>query len=391
MSKQTKILALIVSFALLMGLTAGCGKSPTTSSNTIKIGGLFELTGGVATFGTSEYNGTKMYIDEVNKNGGVLGKQIELLKADNKSASDESINQATKLIVQDKVVAILGPVTSTNTKAASSVAIQNKIPLLTPSATATDITVDPNTNKVKQEIFRACFIDPYQGSVMAQFAVNKLNAKTAVIYIDDKSDYSKGLAQNFKEQFEKLGGKVVDTEAYVAGDQDFKVTLTKIKGLNPDIIYIPGYYQETGKIAKQARDMGINVPLLGGDGWDSPDLVKIAGEQALNNIYYSNHFISTDPDKAVQDFRNKYKQIYGIEPDALAALAYDAAGMLVQAIKNENSAEPAKIIDGLSKLKDYKGITGMITINEQHNPVKQAVIIELKNGQQNFVEKVSAQ
>ncbi|SNX53632.1 ABC transporter substrate-binding protein [Thermoanaerobacterium sp. RBIITD] len=392
MSKSVKFTSVII-VLMIVALFSGCTKNSSTSasSDTIKVGALFELTGGVATFGTSSYNGAKLYMDEINKSGGVLGKKIDLLKADNKSQSDESINQATKLIQQDKVIAILGPVTSTNVKAASSVAMQNHIPLITGSGTAVDVTVDPNTKKVKKEIFRACFIDPYQGSVMAQFATKKLNAKTAVVYIDDKSDYSKGLAQSFKEQFEKLGGKVIDTEAYVAGDQDFKATLTKIKGLNPDVIFVPGYYQETGKITKQARDMGITAAFLGGDGWDSPDLVKIAGESALNNVFFSNHFINTDPDKTVQDFKKKYTEAYGIEPDALAALAYDTAGMLVQAIKDANSAEPAKIIEALSKLKDFKGVTGTITINSEHNPVKSAVIIELKDGKQNFVEKVAAQ
>ncbi|WHE07752.1 ABC transporter substrate-binding protein [Thermoanaerobacterium thermosaccharolyticum] len=393
MSKSFKFTSFIIAVLMVAVIFSGCTKSNSTSasSDTIKVGALFELTGSVATYGTSALNGAKLYIDEVNKNGGVLGKKIVLVKADNKSQTDESINQATKLIQQDKVIAILGPSTSTNTIAASSVAVQNHIPLITGFATAVSVTVDPNTNKVKNEIFRACFIDPYQGSVMAQFASEKLNAKTAVVYIDDKSDYSKGLAQSFKEQFEKLGGKVIDTEAYVAGDQDFKAALTKIKGLNPDVIFIPGYYQETGKIAKQARDMGINTPLLGGDGWDSPDLLKIAGASALNNVYYSNHFISTDPDPTVQDFIKKYKDAYGTEPDASAALAYDAAGMLVQAIKDANSTEPAKIIDALSKLKDFKGVTGTITINSEHNPVKSAVIIELKDGKQNLVEKVAAQ
>jgi len=393
MSKSFKFISVIIALLMIAVLFSGCTKSNSTSasSDTIKVGALFELTGGVATFGTSSYNGAKLYIDEINKNGGVLGKKIVLLKADNKSQTDESINQATKLIQQDKVIAILGPVTSTDVKAASSVAMQNHIPLITGSATAVDVTVDPITKKVKNEIFRACFIDPYQGSVMAQFASEKLNAKTAVVYIDDKSDYSKGLAQSFKEQFEKLSGKVIDTEAYVAGDQDFKAALTKIKGLNPDVIFVPGYYQETGKITKQARDMGITATFLGGDGWDSPDLVKIAGESALNNVYFSNHFINTDPDKTVQDFKKKYTETYGVEPDAMAALAYDSAGMLVQAIKDANSTEPAKIIEALSKLKNFKGVTGTITINSDHNPVKSAVIIELKDGKQNFVEKVASQ
>ncbi|MDI6603765.1 MAG: ABC transporter substrate-binding protein [Thermoanaerobacteraceae bacterium] len=393
MKKSLKYLSLFLCIVLVFSLLSGCSKNtPSTSSanDKIEVGALFELTGQVASYGTSEYNAVKLYIDDVNKNGGLLGKQIELLKADNKSASDESINQATKLIVQDKVVAILGPATTGATKAASSIAMDKKVPLITPSGTSLDVTVDPNTNKVKSEIFRACYTDPYQGKVMGEFAAKDLKAKNAILYIDDKSDYSKGLAQSFKEQFEKLGGKIIDKEAYVANDQDFKSALTKIKGLNADVIFVPGYYQDTAKIVRQAREMGINTPFLGGDGWDSPDLVKIAGASALNNVYYSNHFISSDPDKTVQDFIQKYKAAYGVEPDAFAALSYDSAGMLVQAIKNANSADPAKITDALSKLQNFIGVTGSITIDKQHNPIKQTVIIELKDGKQILKKKISA-
>ncbi len=387
--KASMLLGIVMTASLLF---SGCSKNTSaTSSDKINVGALFELTGQVASYGTSEYNAVKLYVDDVNKNGGLLGKQINLIKADNKSATDESINQATKLIVEDNVVAILGPATTGNTKAASSIALSKNIPLITPSGTSFDVTVDPNTNKVKSEIFRACYTDPYQGKVMGEFAAKDLSAKTAVIYIDDKSDYSKGLAQSFKDQFEKLGGKVIDQEAYVAGDQDFKSTLTKIKGLNADVIFIPGYYQDTAKIAKQAREMGINTPLLGGDGWDSPDLLKIAGASALNNVYYSNHFISTDPDPTVQDFIKKYKDAYGTEPDAFTALAYDSAGMLVQAIKNANSTDPAKITEALANLKNFKGVTGNISIDAQHNPIKQTVIIELKDGKQTLKKKVSAE
>ncbi|SNX53067.1 ABC transporter substrate-binding protein [Thermoanaerobacterium sp. RBIITD] len=394
MKKSFKLFSLALSGIMLVSLFSGCTKNTTASSSNskqINIGAIFELTGQVASYGTSEYNAIKLYIDDVNKSGGVLGKQINLIRADNKSASDESINQATKLTVQDKVVAILGPATTGNTKAASSIALDKKIPLITPSGTSFDVTVDSNTNKVKGEIFRTCYTDPYQGKVMGEFAAKDLNAKTAVIYIDDKSDYSKGLAKSFKEQFEKLGGKVIDQEAYVANDQDFKSTLTKIKGLNADVIFVPGYYQDTAKIARQAREMNINTPLLGGDGWDSPDLLKIAGPAALNNVYYSNHFISSDPDSTVQNFIKRYKDAYGTEPDAFAALAYDSAGMLIQAIKNANSEDPAKITDALSKLKNFKGVTGTISIDDQHNPIKQTVIVELKDGKQTLKKKISAE
>lgn len=390
MKKFIKFLSLSLCLSLILSLLSGCTKSSSgnSSGNQINVGSVFELTGKVASYGTSEYNAIKLYMDNVNKNGGVLGKKINLLKADNKSTGDETINQVTRLIVENHAVAILGPATTGNAKAATSVVMAKMIPLITPSGTSLDVTVDPNTNKVRDEIFRSCYTDPHQGTVMGEFAANDLKAKTAILYIDDSNDYSKGLAKSFKEQFEKLGGKVIGQEAYVGGDQDFNSTLTKIKGKNPDIIFIPGYYQDTAKITKQARNMGITVPLLGGDGWDSPELLNMAGPKALNNVFYSNHFISTDTDPTVQDFIKKYKAAYNNTPDAFAALGYDAAGMLVQAIKDANSTDPSKITKALTNLKNFKGVTGTISIDKEHNPIKQTVIIELKDGKQTLKKKI---
>lgn len=381
-----KIIGLAVCLAILTGALVGCGS--TADSKDIKVGGVFELTGGVASYGQSAVNGAKLAFKQVNASGGVLGKQINFIIADNKSEPSESANAVTKLITQDKVAAIMGAVASSNTLAAVQIATDNKIPLLTPTSTNPKVTVDDN-GTVKDYIFRSCFIDPFQGTVMANFATKTLKAKTAVIYVDNSSDYSKGLAQFFEENFVKSGGQVLSKEAFLQKDQDFKATLTKIKSVNPEVIYVPGYYEEVGKIVKQARELGLNAPILGGDGWDSPKLAEIAGKEVLNNSYFSNHYSTEDKDPKVTKFVEDYKAEYNQTPDALAALGYDGAMMLVDAIKRAGSAEPAKIKDALAQTKNLQLVTGLISLDANHNPIKSAVIIELKNGIQTFKEKIN--
>ena len=381
----SSVLAIVV---LLAAVLSGCGGSATKpEAKDIKIGGNLELTGGIATFGQSTANGIKLAIKELNAAGGVLGKQLTFVSADNKSEPSESTNAITKLITQDKVVTVLGAVASSNTLAASQVAQDNKVPFISTSSTNPKVTVDGG--KVKDYAFRVCFIDPFQGTVMANFASKSLKVKTAAIYIDNSSDYSKGLAQFFEESFVKSGGKIVSKEAFLQKDQDFKATLTKIKATNPEVIFVPGYYEEVGKIVKQARELGIMVPLLGGDGWDSPKLVEIAGAEALKNGFFSNHYSPEDKDPRVVKFVETYKKEYGQVPDALAALGYDAALMVADAIKRANSTEPAKIKDAIAQTKNLQGVTGMITLDANHNPVKSAVVIEMKEGKQVFKEKVN--
>lgn len=387
-TKKRKLLSLAIGLTMLAGVVAGCGGGSGADSKEIKIGGDFELTGGVASYGQSAVNGAKLAFKQVNASGGVLGKQVNFVVADNKSEPSESANAVTKLITQDKVSVILGAVASSNTLAAVQVATDNKIPFLTPTSTNPKVTVD-DSGKVKDYIFRSCFIDPFQGTVMANFAGKTLKAKTAVIYIDNSSDYSKGLAQFFEENFVKNGGSIVAKEAYLQKDQDFKATLTKIKAANADVIYVPGYYEEVGKIVKQARELGITSPILGGDGWDSPKLVEIAGKDVLNNTFFSNHYSPEDKDPAVVKFVEDYKKEYNQNPDALAALGFDAAMTVVDAIKRANSAEPAKIKDALAATKDLKLVTGLITLDASHNPIKSAVIIEMKDGKQTFKEKIN--
>lgn len=386
--KWWSLTSLAVAATMMAGLVAGCGGAPAaTESKTIKVGGNFELTGGVATFGQSAANGIKLAFKEINAGGGVLGKQLEFIAADNKSEPSESTNATTKLITQDKVVAVLGAIASTNTLAAVQVATDNKVPLLTPTSTNPKVTFD--NGKVRDYVFRSCFIDPFQGTVMASFASKSLKAKTAAIYTDNSSDYSKGLTEVFEKSFTEMGGKVVAKEAFLQKDQDFKATLTKLKAANVEVIFIPAYYEEVGRIVKQARELGITVPLLGTDGWDSPKLVEIASAAPLNNTYFSNHYSPEDKDPKVVKFVEAYKKEYNQTPDALAALGYDAALMLADAIKRAGAADPAKIKDALAATKSLQLVSGVITLDDKHNPIKSAAIIEMKDGKQIFKEKVN--
>ena len=300
-----------LAIAMSIALT-GCGggekAKPAAQTNEIKIGGNVEMTGGVANYGNQALSGMKLAFKQVNASGGVLGKKINLILADNKSEPAEAANATTKLITQDKVSIVMGPIVSSNVLATVKIAEDNKVVVMTPTGTNEKITVD--NGKVHPFAFRACFIDPFQGRVMANYATKSLKVKTAVIYIDSSSDYSKGVAAAFEETFVKNGGKIVGKEAFLQKDQDFKATLTKIKALNADIVFIPAYYEEVGKIVKQARELGINQPLLGTDGWDNPKVVEIAGAAALNNTFFSNHYSSQDSDPNVRKFIEAYKAVY---------------------------------------------------------------------------------
>ncbi|CUH96725.1 putative secreted protein [Propionispora sp. 2/2-37] len=360
-------------------LVSGCSG---TDSKEIKIGGNLEMTGNTASYGQSMANGIKLAFKEVNAAGGVLGKQISFIVADNKSEPSESANAVTKLVTQDKVALVLGAGASSNTLAGAQIAADNKVPFITPFSTNPKVTVD--NGKVNEYAFRTCFIDPFQGTVMASFAADTLKAKTAAVYIDNSSDYSKGLAQFFEESFTKKGGQIISKEAYLQKDQDFKATLTKIKAANPDVVFVPGYYEEAGKIIKQARELGITVPIIGGDGWDSTKLADIAGAEALTNTFFSNHYAADDKSPRIAKFIEAYKAEYGQIPDAPAVLGYDAAYMAVDAIKRANSADPVKIKDAIAQIKDLELVTGKITLDENHNPVKSAVVIEMKDGKQTY-------
>ncbi len=386
MFKKTKrILSGLVALSMMALLTTGCGN---TNSNEIKIGANLEMTGNTATFGQSATNGAKLAIKQVNAKGGVLGKQITLVVADNKSDTAEAANAMQKLATQDKVIASIAPIASSSVMAAAQVNESAKILGISPTASNPNVTVDPETGKVRDYLFRATFIDPFQGAVMANFAKNTLKAQKAAVYIENSSDYAKGLGKFFKETFVQNGGNIVSDEAYLAKDTDFKATLTKIKASNPDVIFVPGYYQEVGMIVKQAREIGITVPILGADGWDSAKLPEIAGAEALNNTFFSNHYSPDDNSPEIKNFVEAYKAEYGQVPDAFAALSYDATMMIIEAIKRAGVEDSVKVKDELAKTKDYQGVSGSITLDEKHNAVKGVVIIEMKNGIQAFKEKI---
>lgn len=377
-----KVLRATLPVALCAGLLVGCGSGggSETNANEIKIGINYELSGGTASYGQSSVEGITLAIDEVNAAGGVLGKTLVGVQGDNKSEPAEATSIATKLMTKDKVVAVLGPATSGNFKAQSPIAEKNKIPTISASATADDVTVD--SKGVKEYVFRLCFNDSFQGTAMATFATDNMKAKSAVIIMDSSSDYAKGLAENFTTAFEAAGSTIVDKAAYMAKDKDFNAILTKIKGQSFDIIYLPGYYEEAGLIIKQARALGITAPILGGDGFDSPTLLQLAGADALNNVYFSNHYSAIDQDPAVLKFIEDFKAKYGKEPNAFNALGYDLGKYIADAITRAGSDDPAEITKALASTTEFKGVTGTFSMDENHNPVKTISVIGLENGVQ---------
>ncbi|HHZ13357.1 MAG: ABC transporter substrate-binding protein [Caldicoprobacterales bacterium] len=382
-----RLLLIALSVLLVTALFIGCTGPGAGSDDEIRIGVNYELSGGVATYGQSSVDGIELAIKQVNEAGGIDGKKITLIKYDNKSEPQEATTLANKLIEQDKVVAILGPATSGSFMSQIPVAEKAKVPVASGSATADEVTVDESG--VKEYAFRICFNDSYQGTGMANYALNNLSKKKAVIIMDNSSDYGKGLAENFEKTFTEGGGTIVAKESFVKGDTDFNAILTSIKSEDFDVIFLPGYYEEAGLIIKQARDLGIDVPILGADGFDSPDLVKLAGEEALNDIYFSNHYSSLDKDPLVVQFIEDFKEEYGREPDAFNALGYDLAMFVVDGLKRAGKVDREALKDALASTEDFAGVTGSFSIDENHNPVKAIVVISLKDGKQHTSEKVS--
>ncbi|MBM7699870.1 ABC transporter substrate-binding protein [Kurthia huakuii] len=387
--------ALIVSSALLLGTLTACGAKDESSNSgassggdTIKVGLNLELSGNVASYGTGIAKGAELAIKEINDAGGIDGKKIETVKIDNKSENSEATSAAMKLATQEKVVAQIGSATSGNTVAAVQVANQNKMPIISPSGTSPTVTVNDD-GSVNEYAFRTCFIDPFQGKIAANFASNDLKAKNVAIFSDSSSDYAKGLAEAFKKQIEANGGKVVAEESYVAKDTDFKSTLTRLKSKNPDFIYVPGYYEEVGLIVKQARAIGIEAPMMGGDGWDSPKIVELAGADALNNTYFTNHYSAEDPDEKIQKFVKAFKAANDDKsPDAFNALGYDSVYWLKDAIERAGSTKGEDIQKALADTKDLSLVTGTFSVDKEHNTIKSATVLEFKDGKQVFKTKV---
>ncbi len=358
--------------AALVALSA-CKKN----ENVLTLGEFASLTGTTATFGQSMNDGVQLALEEVNKTGGLLGKQVEVIVEDDQSKPEEARTAVLKLIKQNQVKALIGEVASSRSLAAAPEAQKSKIPMISPAST------NPKVTEVGDYIFRACFVDTFQGSSMARFAYGDLGLRKVAILYDIKNDYSVGLMEFFEKTFKELGGEIVAKQSYSEGDIEFRAQLTDIKSADPRAIYVPGYYTEVGLIARQARDLGLNVPLLGGDGWDSPKTLEIGGA-AVEGSYYSNHYSADDPSPVVQDFIKKYQAKFGKVPDAMAVLGYDAANLLFDAIKRAGSDEGPKIRDALAATKDFQGVTGSITMDAQRNAKKKIVILKIEGGKVKF-------
>jgi branched-chain amino acid transport system substrate-binding protein len=361
-------------------LLSACSKK----QDTIKIGEYASLSGKEASLGQSSHQGTLLAIEQINAAGGVLGKQLELIVEDTQSKAGESGTAVRKLISRDKVVALLGEVASSRSLEGAPIAQASKVPMVSPAST------NPQVTEVGDYIFRVCFIDPFQGPVMAKFALNTLKAKRIAILSSSSSAYSVGLAKYFKEAFLAGGGQVVAEPKYTEGDKDFKAQLTAIKATGVDAIFSPGYYNEGALIVKQARELGITVPVFGGDSWEAEALMELGGT-AVEGAFLCSHYSPQDPSPRVQEFVAAYKARWGSDfaPDSNASLGYDSVLVLVDAIKRAGSTDRAAIRDALAATKNFPAVTGTISINEKRDASKNAVIITVKNGAFQFVESIA--
>lgn len=389
MKQKIKTLSLIFSLLLLSGLTLtlnllSCAQD---QAGVIKIGLVVPLTGDVKTFGESVKNACLLAIDEANNKGGVINKKIKFVITDDKNDPTESSNAGSKLINQDRVKAIIGSVSSKCSIPLSEICQDASVVMITPTSTNPKVTVD-EYGKRKDYVFRGCFIDPFQGAVAAKFALENLKAKKAAILYDVGNDYVKGLAEFFHASFTKGRGKINVYESYAKDDVDFSALLTKVKVDNPDVLFIPDYYNKVGLIAKQARQLGLKAILLGGDGWDSEDMVKIAGD-AIEGGYFTNHYSPEDPRPEVQEWVSKYQTKYGSRPDALGTLGYDATLLLLEAIRLAGNDKPEMVRDAMTKIKDFKCVSGSISFDENGNPMKSAVVLQYKGGAQKYVTTVN--
>jgi branched-chain amino acid transport system substrate-binding protein len=375
-------LFLLVALIVLPACQPG-GNVPA-EEETLKVGLLFPMSGDVATFGQSSYNGALLAIEDWNEQGGVMGQQIEPILEDGQCSAEAAVSAANKLIEQDGVQFIVGEVCSSASIPVSEIAVTKGVLQISGSSTNPAVTYDQETETTKETIFRACFIDPFQGKVAARFAREELNAETAAVFLDQGNDYVRGLAEVFAENFEASGGEVVVMETYTGEDTDFSAILTKVKDAEPDVLYLPDYYSTVNLIHSQAREMGIEAITMGGDGWDSAELDLEAAEGG----YYTNHYSPDDPRPVVQDWVARYEEEYGSVPDALATLAYDATSILLQAMADAESTDPAVVADAMES-GEFSVVSGDITFDEQHNPIKSAAILKVENGSAVFVDFAS--
>ena len=374
-----KINMFIVGAMMLIG---GCGKSgEMTKPETIKIGGMAPLTGALAIYGITTTNGAELAVKEINENGGILGKKIEYIMLDTKGDSTEAVMAYNKL-VDEKVAGIIGEITSKPTLAVAEVAVQDNMPLITPTGTQVDITeAGPN-------VFRVCFTNPYQGKVLAITSKERLGADTVAVMLNNSSDYSDGITKAFIEESEKLGMKVMGVEGYSDGDKDFRPQLTKLAAMNPDVVLIPEYYEQAALIATQAREVGVKSIFVGSDGWDGiAKTLDKSSYSAIENSYFTNHFSMEDQSEKIQNFLKDYRETYKEDPSAFSALGYDAIYMMKSAIEKAGTTDKQKVVDALKGI-EYDGITGYLTFDDHNNPVKAVTVLKIENGKYIFDSKV---
>lgn len=375
--KKRSLAAVMAAIVIASGM-AGCSNGG--SGDTVKIGGLAPLSGNVSVYGIATNNGVQMAVDAANKNGGVLGKQIQYICYDEKGDATEAVNAYNKLVQNDQVVALVGDVTSTPCLAVAQEAAKDNLPMISATATTADVT------KKGENIFRACFTDPYQGKVMAQYAAKKLNAKTAAILYNIADDYSLGVAEAFESEAKAAGINVVEKQGYQTNDVDFKSQLQSIKSKSPDVLFIPVYYQDVALISVQAKQLGITSTLMGVDGWDGVlDKIDKSNVDAVDGAYFCSQYSSESTDANVQNFIKEYKEKYKAEPNMFAVLGYDAMNMMIQSIKTAGTTDSDKVIDAMKGIS-FKGLTGNITFDAERNPVKSAVINTIQDGAYKFVE-----
>ncbi|WP_294707105.1 ABC transporter substrate-binding protein [uncultured Fusobacterium sp.] len=374
-----KINMFVVGAMMLIG---GCGKSGEVAKpETIKIGGMAPLTGALAIYGVTTTNGAELAVKEINENGGILGKKIEYIMLDTKGDSTEAVMAYNKL-VDEKVAGIIGEVTSKPTLAVAEVAVQDNMPLITPTGTQVDITeAGPN-------VFRVCFTNPYQGKVLAITSKERLGADTVAVMLNNSSDYSDGITKAFIEESEKLGMKVMGVEGYSDGDKDFRPQLTKLAAMNPDVVLIPEYYEQAALIATQAREVGVKSIFVGSDGWDGiAKTLDKSSYSAIENSYFTNHFSMEDQSEKIQNFLKDYRETYKEDPSAFSALGYDAIYMMKSAIEKAGTTDKQKVVDALKGI-EYDGITGYLTFDDHNNPVKAVTVLKIENGKYIFDSKV---
>ena len=357
--------------------TATSGTSASTSTADIRVGLYAALSGDQAAFGNATLQGVRLAADEINSAGGILGRKIRLVVEDDRGRADEAASVVTKLITSDNVVAVIGENSSNQSLAAAPICQSNGVPMISPSST------NPNVTKRGDYIFRVCFTDPYQGKALAAFVRNNLKLTDAAILKDNKNDYSVGLAEFFGKEFTAIGGRIVGEQSYAGGDTEFRPQLTAIKQLKPQVLFVPGFYNDVGQIANQARELGLDAPMVGGDGWDSPVVIEIGGK-AIENSYFSDHYFVGDPRPLVQNFVKAINSRHGKNPEANAALGYDALKIFAAAVQRAGSVDRKAIRDQIAATKNYQGVSGEITMGPERDPIKPVAMIKIENGQMNF-------